>query len=79
MAYDISKLLTIEHLQFYADLATEELKKEEKSNLIYHFMKYYGNTEMDDISNYYEPCRLIWSVFAEICNNELEERKKQCA
>ena len=77
LAYDISKLLTTEHLQFYADLATEELKKEEKSNLIYHFMKYYGNTEMDDISTYYEPCRQIWSVFEEIFRNELEERSKQ--
>ncbi len=74
LAFDISKLLTTAHLQFYAELAKEELMKEEKSNLIYHFMKYYGNTEMDDISNYYEPCRHILSVFAEIFNNELEVR-----
>ena len=77
LAYDISKLLTTEHLQFYADLASAELKKEEKSNLIYHFMKYYGNSEMDDISSNYEPCRQIWSVFAEIFSKELEERNKQ--
>lgn len=77
LAYDISKLLTTEHLQFYADLASAELKKEEKSNLIYHFMKYYGNSEMDDFSSNYEPCRQIWSVFVEIFSKELEERNKQ--
>lgn len=40
-------------------------------------MKYYGNSEMDDISSNYEPCRQIWSVFVEIFGKELEERNKQ--
>jgi len=76
LAYDISKLLTTEHLQYYSDLTNEELEKEEKSDLIYHFMKYYGNSEIDDIGSYYEPCRQIWGVFAEIFSNALEERRK---
>jgi predicted nucleotidyltransferase len=75
LAFDISKLLTTEHLQFYADLVAEEMGKEEKSELIYHFMKYYGNKNMDDISCYYDSCRGIWSEVGKILVNELDERE----
>lgn len=74
LAFDISKLLTTEHLQFYADLIAEEMGKEEKSELIYHFMKHYGNKDMDDISRYYDTCRNIWSEVGKILFNELKER-----
>jgi predicted nucleotidyltransferase len=76
LAYDISKLLTTEHLQFYTELISKEIEQEEKSELIYHFMKYYGNKEVDDISTYYEPCRSIWGEFKQIFSNELKERTK---
>lgn len=77
MAYDISKMLSTVHLQFYADLINEEMKKEEKSELVYHFMKYYGTKVTDDISNYYDLCRNIWNEFRIIFTNELNERKKK--
>lgn len=76
LAYDISKSLSTEHLRFYANLAQEELQKEEKSTLIYHFMKYYGDTAPDNLGECYEPCRQIWSVFEKTFTNELEERAK---
>ena len=76
LAFDISKLLSTEHLQFYTELAAEELKKEENSILIYHFMKNFGNSEVDDIGGNYEQCRQIWGVFVEIFTKELEKRKK---
>lgn len=74
LAFDISELLTTEHLQFYADLIAEEMGKEEKSELIYHFMKHYGNKDMDDISRYYDTCRNIWSEIGMILSNELKKR-----
>ena len=77
LAYDISQLLTTEHLRFYTELIREELGQEEKSKLIYHFMKYYGNDVLDDIGCYYDPCRQIWSVFEEIFSNELAERERR--
>ena len=77
LAFDISKLLSTDHLQFYADLIAEEMVKEEKSELVYHFMKYYGNKDVDDISSYYDSCRAIWSEFGKIFTNELEERNKK--
>ncbi|MBR1464900.1 MAG: hypothetical protein IJ607_00900 [Bacteroidaceae bacterium] len=76
LAYDISKLLTKEHLQFYTELISKEIEQEEKSELIYHFMKYYGNKEVDDISIYYESCRSIWNEIEQIFTNELNERAK---
>lgn len=76
LAYDISKLLTKEHLQFYTELISKEIEQEEKSELIYHFMKYYGNKEVDDISSYYESCRSIWNEIEQIFTNELNERAK---
>ncbi len=75
LAYDISKLITTEHLKFYTGLISKELELEGKSELIYHFMKYYGN-EVDDINTYYESCRSIWREFERIFTNELEERTK---
>ena len=75
LAYDISKMLTTEHLQFYVDLVAKETEKEEKSNLICHFMKYYGDREMEDISPSYEMCLQIWNVFGDILKKELEKRK----
>ena len=74
LAYDISKLLTTDHLQFYTELISKDIEQEEKSELIYHFMKYFGNKEMDDITNHYESCRSIWSEFERIFTNELNER-----
>lgn len=76
LANDISKLLTTEHLKFYANLISKEMAQEEKSELIYHFMKYYGNKEVDDINSYYELCRNIWREFEQIFTNELNERAK---
>lgn len=76
LAYDISRLLTTEHLQFYSDLITEELEKEEKGNLVFHFMKHYGSS-IDNIDTFYEPCRDIWSAFEEVLKKELEKREKQ--
>lgn len=74
LAYDLSKLLTTEHLQFYTGIIKEELGKESDSNLIYHFMKYYnGNYTFED-NKCYKSCRLIWSVFEEIFTDELGER-----
>ena len=77
LAFDISKLLSTEHLQFYATLIAEEMEKEEKSELVYHFMKYYGNKDVDDISSYYDSCRTIWSEFGKIFTNELKERNEK--
>lgn len=76
LAHDISKLLSTKHLQFYAELIEDELSKEENSMLIYHFMKYSGTGEADDISIYYEPSCQILRVFKEVFNNELKEREK---
>ena len=76
LAYDISKLLTAEHLKFFTELISREIGLEEKSDLIFHFMKYYGNKDLDDISTYYESCRRIWSEFERIFSNELKERCK---
>lgn len=77
LAFDISKLLSAEHLQFYTDLIAEEINKEEKSDLVYHFMKYYGNKDVDDISSYYDFCRAIWSEISKIFTKELNERNKK--
>ena len=77
LAFDISQLLSTEHLQFYTDLIAEEMEKEEKSELVYHFMKYYNNKDVDDISNYYDSCRAIWSEFCKIFINELKERNEK--
>lgn len=76
LAYDICKLLTTDHLQFYVDIINDELRKEGSSNLIYHFMKYYNDNGTDSIDSCYEPCRKIWNVFEEIFSKELEERSK---
>lgn len=77
MAYDICQLLSTDHLKFYADLIALELRKEERSDLVYHFMKYYGNKNTEDISKYYEMCRNIWSEFGKIFTNELIVRKQK--
>ena len=72
-AYDISKLLSTEHLKFYSDLVSKELAQEENSELIYHFMRYWGG-DMDDIDDNYDTCRLIWSVIGDILLSELKKR-----
>lgn len=77
LAYDISRLLTTEHLAFYSELITNEISKEEHSKLIYHFTKYYGGNSIDEPDFPYEPCRNIWKAFGEVLNKELEERRKQ--
>lgn len=74
IAYDISKLLSREHLQFYADLIFDEIGKEERSELVYRFMKYYGGNDVDDIGVYYEPCREIWITIGGIFTGELKGR-----
>lgn len=74
LAYDISKLLTTEHLRFYADIINDELRKEENSNLIYHFMRYYNDNCTSDNDSCYKSCRKIWSVLEEIFTQELQER-----
>ena len=75
LAYDIAKMLTTEHLQFYFDLVTKETEKKEKSNLIFHFMKHYGDGDMEDMSSAYKMCLHIWYVFGDILKKELEQRK----
>lgn len=77
MAYDICQLLSTDHLKFYADLIAVELRKEERSDLVYHFMKYYGNKNTEDISEYYEMCRNIWNEFGKIFTNELIVRNQK--
>ena len=77
LAYDVCKLLTTEHLEFYVTFINGELEKGEHSMLVYHFMKYYANGGAEDISDYYEPCRRIWNELGKIFNNELENRKKR--
>ena len=72
LAYDISKMLTTQHLEFYVNLVTEELEKEEKSNLVYHYMKFYGNS-YDEES--YEVCRGILQEFRKVLQMEIDERK----
>lgn len=74
LAYDISKLLTTEHLRFYADIINNELQKEENSNLIYHFMRYYNDNYTSDNDSCYKSCRKIWCVFEELFTKELQER-----
>ena len=74
IAYDISKILSREHLQFYADLISDEISKEEHSELVYHFMKYFGGNDVDDIGIYYEPCRAIWITIGGIFTDELKRR-----
>jgi predicted nucleotidyltransferase len=76
LAYDISKLLSTEHLKFYSDLVSKELAQEENSELIYHFMKYWGDGDLDDIDDYYDACRLIWSIIGDILLGELNIRSK---
>ena len=74
LAYDISKMLSKEHLFFYAELITSEIKKEEQSELVFHFMKYFGSNGVNDISDYYEPCRAIWIIIGRIFLDELKRR-----
>lgn len=57
LAYDISKILSTEHLVYYIDIIEEELKKEEKSLLLYHFM----NNISEGKEDRYELCFDIWS------------------
>lgn len=73
LAYDISKLLSTEHLKFYSDFVSKELAQEENSELIYHFMRYWGG-DMDDIDDNYDTCRLIWSVIGDILLSEFKKR-----
>lgn len=76
LAYDVGKLLTTEHLLFYSNLVAEELAKEENSELIFHFMKYYDDTE-DDVLGSYHKCRDVWKVFNEILEKELDLREQK--
>lgn len=76
LAYDISRLLTIEHLEFYYNLIRVEIEKEEQSNLVYHFMKYYGGNSIEGIDEFYEPCRNIWLEFGKVLKRALEKRRK---
>ncbi len=72
LAYDISKMLTTEHLDFYVNLVTGELEKEEKSNLVYHYMKFYGNSYDEGT---YELCRGILQEFRKVLQMEIDERR----
>lgn len=72
LAYDISKVLSTEHLEYYAGIIEEELGKEENSSLLYHFM----NNFSEDKEDRYELCFNIWSEIRNFLKKELEERKK---
>lgn len=71
LAYDISKMLSTEHLSFYSELIKKELSKEEKSNLVFHLMKFYGSNNDD---NTYNTCRCILQTFASILQVEINDR-----
>ena len=77
IAYDICNLLSSDHLKFYSSLIRDELSKKESSILILHSIKYYGSNDTDEICSYYESCRLLWSIFENILNNELIKREKR--
>lgn len=71
LAYDISKVLSTEHLIYYIGIIEEELNKEEKSFLLYHFM----NNISEDKEDRYELCFDIWNEIRNFLKKELETRK----
>lgn len=73
LAYDISKILSTEHLVYYIEIIEEELKKEEKSLLLYHFM----NNISEDKEDRYELCFDIWSEIRNFLKKELEVRSNE--
>lgn len=73
LAYDISKILSTEHLVYYIEIIEEELKKEENSLLLYHFM----NNISEDKEDRYELCFDIWSEIRNFLKKELEVRSNE--
>lgn len=73
LAYDISKVLSTEHLVYYIEIIEEELNKEEKSLLLYHFM----NNISEDKEDRYELCFDIWSEIRNFLRKELEVRNNE--
>lgn len=73
LAYDISKILSTEHLVYYIEIIEEELKKEENSLLLYHFM----NNISEDKEDRYELCFDIWSEIRNFLSKELEVRNDE--
>lgn len=72
LAHDISKILSTEHLIYYIDIIGEELKKAEKSPLLYHFM----SNISDDKENRYEVCFEIWDEIRKFFIKELKIRNQ---
>lgn len=76
LAYDLCKMLSTDHLLFYVELIENELRKEEDSNLVYHFMKYFGYKDVSDPKNYIA-CMDIWSNIGRILSKELKTRNRK--
>lgn len=70
LAYDVSKVLTDNHLHYYVNLISEELKKEESSDLITQLMSFRSSSDS------YQLLCDMWSNYMSVLNNEIEERKK---
>ncbi len=70
LAYDISKILTTEHLTYYVEIIKEELEKEERSTLLYHFT----NNLPENKEDRYELCFNVWSDIRKFFIMELELR-----
>ena len=73
IAYDISKMLSTEHLKYYISFIQEELDKEESSTLIFHFMKNMN----EDKDNRYDVCYEIWRNIKDFLQKELELRNNE--
>lgn len=72
LAYDISKILSTDHLEYYIRIIEEELNKDEKSILLYHFM----NNISEDNEDRYELCSDIWNEIQKVLKDELKIRNE---
>lgn len=71
LANDLRQILSTEHLEYYADIITNEVCKGPGSRLLQHFINY---MDIDDDNNYTNILR-VWSNIKNILNNELADRK----
>jgi hypothetical protein bacD2_22162 len=71
LGYDVSQMLSTEHLLFYIELLKGETADVEHSELIYHLMRAYG----DDKEDAFEQCLAIIKSLVTAFTNELHSRQ----
>ena len=74
LAYDVSKLLSLNHLRFFANLLKEEIDKEEQSILLIHIIEYWGSI-FDDDNIKYDKCTEVLQTMHNVFENQIKKRE----